>query len=119
MAVIKLSNNKNSVMFIDERGFVYVYPKKKLQWAMNGNQKDFMVPVLMPGRVASDRYMQSPIFVNGECWSLKEAFDNGLIDSSFYSSITVSEDYMERASLEKKSKQNNKKEKTPIGDVKL
>lgn len=116
MAVIRNSKNGNSVMFVDERGFVYTVNKRMLLQFVMSKSVEPLGLVLLPMRVNSDRFQSSKIFVDNKQMSVREAFDEKLVDSSYWLGFNgMGEDGFGSRDLKNKKS----KPKKVIGDIKI
>ena len=116
MATIKLSSSKKSVMFIDDRGFVFTLPVKSVMALCSGRiPKGFLTLSMAPFRLNSSRFPASPVYVDGETRTLSDAVEDNLVDISFYDSVGVKDDTFTKISnLVQKPSEGRK-----VKDVKL
>lgn len=90
MACVRLSKSGKSLLFIDDRGFMFTIPNNVLNMIVNGNSRSFHPLTLVPLRMDSTIIPKSNLFIDGEALSLSDAFDKGLISKNFWlSSLEV------------------------------
>lgn len=102
MGVVKNSRSGRAVLFVDERGFVYMVSRRALSLFINGVSKKPLPLSLLPGRVESDRFVRSRVLCKEGSLELGEAFERGFVDKSFYSSLVSRDVLGSRVSKEDK-----------------
>jgi len=117
MATLKLSTSKKSLMLMDDRGYMFSLPVASVMALCSGRiPRGFLTMSMVPFRVDSSRFPPSPVFVDGQLYTLGEAIDKNLLDVSFYDSeIKMKDDVFAKISNTIKKPGDGKK----VMDVKL
>lgn len=115
MAVVKNNKSKKSLVFVDERGFMYVISNSVIRNLMNSGSPHPINLSLMTARANADRFPPSKVFCGGEMLPLDEAYKRGFVDKSFWTSMKGMSEDVFAGDTGKKSRKSRK----PLGSVKL